>query len=281
MPRNIVITGTSTGIGRATALRLAAAGSHVFAGVRCEEDGRSLQLDAGERLTPVLLDVTEDATIDSVAKQIETQTGEQGVQGLINNAGIGVGGPLEFMSREDMRRQFEVNVFGPVAVTKAFLPLLRRGSGRVINVSSGGGRMAFPLLGAYASSKFALEALTDALRMELHGAGIDVIIVAPGFTETPILDKDDDDVELIIRRLPEEGRRLYEEPLRTFRRTRRTFRKQAASADKVAEVIERALLAARPQLRYTIGLDTRVLLPLQRVLPTRATDALVRRLCGL
>jgi NAD(P)-dependent dehydrogenase (short-subunit alcohol dehydrogenase family) len=140
MPRNIVITGTSTGIGRATALRLAAAGSHVFAGVRCEEDGRSLQLDAGERLTPVLLDVTEDATIESVAKQIETQTGDWGVQGLINNAGIGVGGPLEFMSREDMRRQFEVNVFGPVAVTKAFLPLLRRGGGRVINVSSGGGR---------------------------------------------------------------------------------------------------------------------------------------------
>jgi len=281
VPRNIVITGTSTGIGRATALRLAAAGSHVFAGVRREEDGRSLQLEAGERLTPVLLDVTDDAAIESATTQIATQTGEQGVQGLINNAGIGVGGPLEFMSREEMRRQFEVNVFGPVAVTRAFLPLLRSGGGRVINVSSGGGRMASPLLGAYASSKFALEALTDALRMELHRAGIHVIIVAPGFTETPILDKDDDDVDLVIRRLPEEGRRLYEEPLRAFQRTKQRFRKQATSVDKVAEVIERALLAARPRPRYAIGLDTRLLLPLHRLLPTRATDALLRRLCGL
>jgi NAD(P)-dependent dehydrogenase (short-subunit alcohol dehydrogenase family) len=185
------------------------------------------------------------------------------------------------MPREEMRRQFEVNVFGPVAVTKAFLPLLRRGSGRVINVSSGGGRLSSPLLGAYASSKFALEALSDALRMELRHAGIDVIIVAPGFTETPILDKNDDDVELAIRRLPEEGRRLYEEPLRAFQRTKQNFRKQAASADKVAEVIERALLAARPRPRYTIGLDTRLILPLHRLLPTRATDALLCRLSGL
>ena len=282
MPRNIVITGTSTGIGRATALRLAASGSHVFAGVRREEDGRSLQLDAGERLTPVLLDVTDDAAIESAVKQIAAQTGEQGVQGLINNAGITVGGPLEFMTREKMRQQFEVNVFGPIAVTKALLPLLRRGNGRVVNVSSGAARVSSPLWGAYASSKSALEALSDALRMELHRAGIEVIIVAPGFTDTPILDKDEDDVDLVIRCLPEEGRRFYEEPLRTIQRTKRYLRKQAVSADKVAEVIERAVLSVRPLPRYSIGLlDTYLLLPLGRLLPTRVTDTLLRRLSGL
>ena len=230
----------------------------------------------------MLLDVTDDDAIESAAEQIAAQTGQRGVQGLINNAGITIGGPLEFMTREKMRQQFEVNVFGPIAVTKAFLPLLRRGNGRVINVSSGSGQVSSPLWGAYASSKSALEALSDALRMELHRAGIEVIIVAPGFTETPILDKDHDDVDLVIRCLPEEGRRLYEEPLRTIQRTKRYLRKQAVSADKVAEVIERAVLAVRPRPRYSIGLlDTYFLLPLGRLLPTRATDLLLRRLSGL
>jgi len=278
---SVVITGTSTGIGRATALELDRAGFTVFAGVRREEDGAALRREGSERLHPMLLDVTDVASIEYAEKTVSAQVGEAGLAGLVNNAGIGVDGPIEFMPAEDISRQFEVNVFGPVAVARAFLPLLRTSRGRIVNVSSVAGRMSSPLIGVYCASKFALEAISDALRMELSNAGIRVVIVEPGFVETAMLDKGKSELDRVIEALPPRGRELYEAPLRTFEKSVESFRKRACNAEDVARTIHRALITPRPRARYAVGTDARVLLLMRRWLPSRANDWIGRRLTGL
>ncbi|MEX0791398.1 MAG: SDR family NAD(P)-dependent oxidoreductase, partial [Actinomycetota bacterium] len=167
----VVITGASTGIGRATAPRLAAIGFRVFAGVRKQADADSLKQEA-PAVTPLILDVTDEHSIAEAATAVKAAVGANGLAGLVNNAGITVPGPLEFLPAEDLRRQFEVNVIGPIAVTQAFMPLLRAGKGRIVNVGSIGGRVSTPFLGAYSASKFAIEAISDALRVELRPWGI-------------------------------------------------------------------------------------------------------------
>jgi NAD(P)-dependent dehydrogenase (short-subunit alcohol dehydrogenase family) len=184
--RSAVITGASTGIGRATALRLDAAGFRVFAGVRRETDGESLRGVASERLVPIRLDVTDAAGIEAAAKSVEAALAGAGIRGLVNNAGIAVGAVLEFVDVEDLRRQLEVNVVGVAAVTRAFLPLVRRGGGRIVNVSSDSGYLAGPFLGPYTASKFALEGMSDCLRRELRAWRIPVSVIQPGSIETPI-----------------------------------------------------------------------------------------------
>lgn len=280
-PRSVVITGTSTGIGRTTALLLDREGFRVFAGVRREADGESLRAEASDQLTTLLLDVTDAAAIELAAKTVASEVGEAGLAGLVNNAGIGVEGPVEFLDINDWRYQFEVNLFGPAAVIRAFLPLVRSARGRIVNVSSAAGRASTPLLGAYCASKFALEALSDALRVEVRGSGLRVSIIEPGFIETPMLDKGKSESEALIAKLPPNGRELYADAVRKFQSTVNAFRKRASAPEDVARAIQRALTSRRPKARYTVGADSKLLTTLARVLPARAQDAINGRLVGL
>lgn len=184
--RAVVITGASTGIGKGCALALDKLGARVFAGVRKEADGAALQAEASERLTPVMLDVTDGDQIQAAVRLVQEGMGDAGVAGLINNAGIGVGGPLEFIDLDDLRWQMEVNVIGPMAMIRAFMPLIRQGKGRIVNISSIAGRSATPFMGPYSASKHALEALSDPLRVELRLWNIHVSLIEPGAVQTPI-----------------------------------------------------------------------------------------------
>src|SRR5436190_20383212 len=186
---SVVITGASTGIGKTCALRLDRLGFQVFAGVRRTEDGETLKRQASQRLTPITIDVTDSGSIAAAASMVATAVGDAGLQGLVNNAGIAVACPLEFLPISLLSQQLEVNVTGQIDVTQVFLPLLRAGNGRIVNMGSISGRMAYPLLGPYCASKFALEALTASLRMELRPWHIPVSIIEPGAIATPIWSK--------------------------------------------------------------------------------------------
>ena len=255
MDRSVLITGTSTGIGRAAALRLDAKGWTVFAGVRKEQDGEALREEASSRLQTVLIDVADQASIDAAAKVVGDATGGT-LHGLVNNAGITVQGPLEDLPLDDLRRQFEVNVTGQVAVTQAFLPGLRTATGRIVFVGSVAGRgPSLPFLSPYAGSKKALEAVAESLRHELHPWRMHVSIVEPGSVATEIWEKGDSTFDDMIAALPDEGRKRYETALGRARRIAGAVGRRGISADKVAVKIEHALTASRPRFRYLIGMD--------------------------
>jgi NAD(P)-dependent dehydrogenase (short-subunit alcohol dehydrogenase family) len=277
----ILITGTSTGIGRATTLHLAREGFRVFAGVRRQEDAVSLRGEAPDAVTPIQLDVTDAASIQQAAKEVEEAVGRAGLAGLVNNAGIGFGGPLEYADLDEMRRGYEVNVFGVMAVTQAFLPLLRRAKGRIVNLSSGAGKASTPLLGPYCSSKFALEGLSDALRIELRGAGIAVVVIEPGFVDTPMQTKGRSDIERIRDAMSDEARERYGAAMKKLEENMLRFGKNATAPETAAKVIHRALTSPRPRTRYPVGNDARLLVPLTRILPDRAKDGILGRLIGL
>ncbi|HWX08633.1 MAG TPA: SDR family NAD(P)-dependent oxidoreductase, partial [Gaiellaceae bacterium] len=187
--KTVFITGASSGIGRASALRLAQHGFHVFAGVRRRRDGDALRTESGGAVVPVEIDVTDSAMISAAAVAVEDQLAGRGLDGLVNNAGIATPAPIEYMSAEVLRRQFEVNVFGQVAVTQAFLPLIRRARGRIVNIGSVGSHIAIPFGGALCGSKGAFTLLNDSLRLELRPYGIHVCLVEPGAIHTPAVDK--------------------------------------------------------------------------------------------
>lgn len=273
----IVVTGASTGIGRACALHLDQLGFSVYAGVRRDADGAELRGAASSRLTPVRIDVTDGATIDAAREQIEAASNGRAVRGLVNNAGIGVGGPLEFLSLDDLRRQFEVNVIGQVAVTQAFLPMLRQARGRIVNIGSIGGRMATPFLGPYSASKFAMEAITDALRMELRPWGIGVAIVEPGSIATAIWGKAKETSQHVSDELPPEGRRLYGAVVSALQATMAEFEKRAIPPERVAKAVTHALMSKRPKTRYLVGLDAHMQAALAAVVPDRIVDRLIAR----
>jgi NAD(P)-dependent dehydrogenase (short-subunit alcohol dehydrogenase family) len=277
----VVITGTSTGIGRAATRLLDREGWRVFAGVRREQDAESLRAECSTRVFPLLLDVSDGGAIEQAAKDVAGALGGGGLAGLVNNAGIGFGGPLEFVDLDEMRRGFEVNVFGPTHVTKAFLPLLRRAKGRVVNVGSGAGKVAMPLLGPYCASKFALEALSDALRVELRRFGMHVVVIEPGFVDTPMQAKGRSDAQRMRNDLPEEARTLYDRAIEKFEANLERFGANATPPEAVARAIAAALLSPRPHTRYTVGRDAKLLTPLSRLLPDRAKDAIFGRLHDL
>ena len=203
----VVITGTSTGIGAASALLLAEKGFRVFAGVRNDADGDALVARSSGELTPIPIDITDEASISAAVDAVEGAVGERGLFGLVNNAGIVKPGPLELQPMADFRRQLEVNLIGQVAVTQAFLPLIRRGKGRIVNVGSIGGRVVLPLHGAYSASKFGMEAVSDALRLELRQWRIPVSHIDPGATETAIFGKTLDAIDEMEKTLREQGTR--------------------------------------------------------------------------
>ena len=279
--KTVVITGASTGIGEACALRLDRHGVRVFAGVRKEEDGARLKQQASERLSPLMIDVTDEASITAAAETVAGAVGEAGTVGLVNNAGIGVGGPLEFLPSDDLRRQLEVNVIGQMAVTRAFLPLIRKGGGRIVNIGSIAGRLAAPFLGPYSASKFAMEALTDALRQELRPWGIQVSIVEPGNINTPIWGKAQADADQIRDNLPEEAMLLYGDTTRAFQEAIRKLANAGIPPDEVAKVVEHALTARKPKTRYIVGRDAQIQRVLAKVVPDRLRDRLVAQQFGL
>lgn len=273
----VVVTGASSGIGKACALRLARAGYHVFAGVRRQADQIALQAAGRDRITPLLLDVTDQAGIDAAAARVVSIAGDTGLAGLVNNAGIAVGSPLEFVPIEDLRRQLEVNVIGQIAVTQALLPLLRAARGRIVFMGSISGLMTPPFLGPYSASKFALEALTDALRIELRPWGIEVCIVEPGGIATPIWDKSLAAAADLERRLPPHAQQLYGEAIAAVRTA--TLRRVGAGIppDRVARVVLHAIAASRPRTRYVVGGRARLRILLAGHLPDRLRDRLIVR----
>jgi NAD(P)-dependent dehydrogenase (short-subunit alcohol dehydrogenase family) len=275
--RSVVITGASTGIGEACALSLDRRGWQVFAAVRREEDGRRLQARASERLRPVLLDVTDGPGIAAAVREVASAVGPGGVQGLVNNAGIAVGGPLEFISLEQFRWQFEVNVFGLLQVTQLFLPLIRTGHGRIVNIGSIAGRVASPMVGPYCASKHAVEALTDALRLELAPWNLHVSVVEPGVVATPIWDKGVREMDAELARMPAQGLERYDLLIRAFRRLLAGASQRGVTPDAVARRVEHALTSRRPRHRYLVGTDARLRLMAQTILPRRWVDALIQR----
>ena len=278
----VVITGASTGIGEACALRLAGSGFHVFAGVRRDEDGARLLAQASpETLTPLMIDVTDEASIAKAASTVIATAGDRGIAGLVNNAGISVTGPLEFLPLARFRQQMEVNVTGQIAVTQAFMPLVRKARGRVVFMGSIGGRMSSPFLGPYSASKFALEAITDSMRVELRPWGIHVSIVEPGSIATPIWEKALSTADEIEREIDPAGVKLYEKSIAALRKTAKDLGARGIPADEVAKVVEHALTAKTPKTRYIVGRDAKMQAILLKFAPDRLRDRAVARVMGL
>lgn len=280
--KQVLVTGASSGIGRATVLHLSASGMRVFAACRRAEDGAALQ-DASatpERLTPVILDVTRQETIDACRAFIATESGGR-LDAIVNNAGVGTSTPMEVVPLETVRAAFEVNVFGQLAVIQAFLPLLPRGSGRIINLGSVGAHITIPFGGVLCGSKAAFEAFSDALRMELRPLGIHVSIIQPGSIKTPAVDKTLGSVEEAIRQWPEAGRARYAALFRRFSARARARETGGSEPDTVARTIHLALTAPQPQTRYPTGKDARMLTLVPRILPDRTLDFLRQKMLGL
>jgi NAD(P)-dependent dehydrogenase (short-subunit alcohol dehydrogenase family) len=279
--RAVLVTGASTGIGAATALELDRRGYRVFAGVRRTEDGERLSRQASPRLSHVILDVTDPAAIQAVAATLEEELDGAGLAGLVNNAGIVIAGPLEILPLTQLRRQLEVNVIGQLAVTQAMLPLLRRARGRIVMVGSANGALSPPYLGAYASAKHALEALCDALRLELRHTGILVSLVEPGPIRTPIWEKSRLTADALAREVPPEALELYAEDLGSFRTLVEKLARESAPVESVVRDVVRALHAPRPKARYFDTWSTRICFKGLRMLPDWLRDRILCRQMGL
>jgi NAD(P)-dependent dehydrogenase (short-subunit alcohol dehydrogenase family) len=273
---SVLITGASRGIGRATALRLARAGWTVYATVRQEADGTELVAEApGLKITPLRLDITDDAAVAALPASLPER-----LDAVVNNAGIVVSGPLESLSAAELREQFEVNVVAAVAVTNAALPRLRAARGRIVFVSSLSGIVSTPMTGAYNASKFALEAIADAWRLELRQWGIKVALVEPAMTDTDLWRNAPDVLEEEAAGMSAEHRALYGEHLEGMRKVIPRIQKMAKPVDTVAATIEKALTASRPKARYPVGTDVRLQAALSGVTPTRMMDAVNGKLTG-
>jgi NAD(P)-dependent dehydrogenase (short-subunit alcohol dehydrogenase family) len=270
----VLVTGASTGIGEATVMHLRELGFSPIAAVRKDEDAERLE---GRGLRTTRIDVTD-------ADQIAAARGELGdepLAGLVNNAGIAVVAPLEFLPIDRLRQQLEINLIGQAAVTQAFLPALRRGRGRIVNVSSIGGRVGLPLVGAYNASKFGLEGLSDSLRRELRPHGVDVILIEPGGVKTPIWKKGEELADEMLEDVPPEAERLYGRLIAAVRTgTQRIARETGIEPSEVAEVIGKALTSSRPRARYLVGSDAKQRAVMAKLLPARVMDRLIGRALG-
>ena len=266
----VLITGASRGIGRATALRLAAGPRQVVAGVRRAQDGEALAAEGAGAITPVVLDVTDAELIAALPDAVPG-----GLDAVVNNAGVVVPGPVEALALDDLRRQLEVNVVGQVAVTQAVLPRLRESRGRIVFVSSLNGRVSTPMTGAYNASKFALEALADTMRLELRPWSIRVVLVEPAAIDTDIWRGAEDTLESAAAGLEPRHRELYAKHIAGYRKAIPRLRKTAAPVEAVAATIERALTDARPRARYVPGAGPRVQAALAHLTPAPALDAVL------
>jgi NAD(P)-dependent dehydrogenase (short-subunit alcohol dehydrogenase family) len=279
--RTVVVTGASSGIGRATALRLADRGWHVFATVRREADGTALVADGGGAIAPLLLDVADAASVAAAARVVEARLAGAGLDGLVNNAGMGLTAPVEHTAPEAMRRILEVNLVGQLVVIQALLPAVRRAKGRIVNIGSVGDHLSPPFAGPLVASKAGFAALTGSLRLELAAQGIAVVLVEPGAVDTPAVDKTLGEVEATIAALPPDGARLYGAALRRVAAVFMAHEKAGSPPDVVAAAVERALTDRRPRIRYPAGKDALKLTLLARLLPERLLDRAIAAKFGL
>jgi short-subunit dehydrogenase len=272
----ILITGASTGIGKACALYLDSRGFNVFAGVRREADGNALRENASDRLIPVIIDITDSESIDSALNFISGKVGDTGLAGLVNNAGIvTASGLLEFLPIAEIRSLLEVNLIGHIAVTQTFLPLIRKGHGRIIYMGSIAGIMPQPYLAPYSASKAALKAITDSLRLELKPWRIPVSIIEPGIVYTPMWDKAETVAAIKAKNFPQEAFDLYGSTINgvvEILKNKKRIKMVAVSIDKVAKTVGRVLTAKSPGTRYIVGWDARLAAFLTWALPHRAID---------
>jgi NAD(P)-dependent dehydrogenase (short-subunit alcohol dehydrogenase family) len=268
----IVVTGASTGIGAATSKELARRGFHVLAGVRREVDAEALRSVDG--IEPCILDITSDADVAAIADRVDRD--RRPLRALVNNAGIAVNAPLEVLPIAQWRRQFDVNLFGHIAMTQALFPALLNSSGTVVNISSIGGKVALPTYGAYAGSKFAMEAVSDALRRETSGTGINVVVIEPGAVKTEIAERGIATSEQLTAAMTTPQRARYSTLLSAVTAQARSFDATGVPAESAAVVIAKAATAARPRTRYTIGRDAAILARVSRLASDRTLDRIMR-----
>jgi len=271
----VVVTGASSGIGEACARRLAGLGFHVFAGVRKPQDGERLQREI-QGVTSLQIDVVDPDSIARAADAAADATGGR-LAGLVNNAGVAVPAPIEHQPIDDFRRQVEVNLIGQVAVTQAFLPQLRAARGRIVNMSSIGGKVAVPLLGAYAASKFGIEGFSDSLRRELRPWGIHVAVIEPGTIATPIWDKGIASGDELEASMSEQAKRDYGPLIATVRTASEQGAKTGLPPDAVAKDVAHALTAGKPKTRYLVGREAKSRALLARIVGDRVIDRGVAR----
>jgi len=277
--KTAVISGASSGIGHACVEAMSRAGWQVFAAVRRTSDIDRLEAKALPGVTPLLMDLENSGSISAAAEKVLSRT--SGLDGLANVAGIGMFGPLEYVSAGDWQKIFHVNVFGQISVTQAFLPLLHKKRGRIVNISSVGAHIAIPFAGLLNASKSAFGCLSDTLRLELRPFGIRVCTVEPGSIATPAVDKMLGDVEGVIGKLPGQGRAQYAEILRTVGKRGYEREKSGSPPEVVARAVHHALTAERPRIRYRVGKDARLIAALPRFLPDWILDEFRLRALGL
>jgi NAD(P)-dependent dehydrogenase (short-subunit alcohol dehydrogenase family) len=271
----VLITGTDSGIGAACAEYLDGLGFRVFAGVL---DRTALETKRGTRparIRPVVLNVAKPEDIESACASITESVGAAGLFGLVNNAGYAIGGPLEYLPIEVMRRQFEVNFFGTLAVTQAFLPLIRAGQGRIINIGSPSGTLVLPFLSPYAASKAAIKAMTEVLRIELRPWNIPVSLIEPGRILTGIWRQSTDDSAALLENYPEEAIQRYRPVMEALVRMNTGAAARGLPPARVAQVVGRVLTCGRPRARYYVGWDSRLLTLAAHVVPTRLRDRVI------
>jgi NAD(P)-dependent dehydrogenase (short-subunit alcohol dehydrogenase family) len=272
---SVLVTGAGRGIGKSIVEHLASRGWDVVAGVRSERDADTVTALAPQRVSSVILDVTDAGHIARLEESLPER-----LDAVVNNAGIAVGGPVETLSPEDWREQLEINVIGQLAVTQAVLPRLRKSRGRVVFISSVNGRLAMSMIGAYCASKFALEAAADALRMELRPWHIGVVIVEPAQTDTDMWRTANDMVEKTEASLTTEHRDLYAKHIAGMKKMIPLSQKLAVPTEKVSAVVEEALTARRPRARYVVGAGPKMQVALMTNLPAWARDRVLRRVSG-
>lgn len=273
-PDAVIVTGASTGIGKAMVDNFAENGIRVFAAVRDLST-----VDEHPLVTPVRLDITSAQEALDAAEVVGKALGDATkLRAIVNNAGIAVGGPLEFLGLDDLRRQLEVNVIGQLAVTQAFLPLLRQhGKGRIVFTSSIAGRMAAPFIGPYAASKHALNGMAESLRRELKPWGIGVSVLAPATVATPIWDKAGDDIDDVLAKLPAQAFDFYGSGFDAMRSISTEARTGGIPASKVAEAAHHAVFARRAKAEYLVGTEAKMIAAASNLLPYRTFDKAVRR----
>jgi len=270
----IVVTGTSTGIGNATAKELASRGFYVLAGVRREIDADSIR---GRNIEPVILDITNEAHIAHLVRRIKEDPEKRPLRALVNNAAIEINAPVEVLPLSEWRRQFEVNVFGQVAMIQAVLPALVESHGTIVNISSIGGKAAMAGYGPYASTKFALEGLSDALRRELEPFGVKVIVIEPGGVVSPMSAQVRIKAEKITHEMTPEHRSRYGGLMHAMVSLAESYIKDAVPAEKAGQIIADTLVTKRPRTRYTIGRDAAMVRFLNWILPDSMLDKILER----
>jgi NAD(P)-dependent dehydrogenase (short-subunit alcohol dehydrogenase family) len=268
---SVLVTGAGRGIGRTIAEQLAAHGWDVIAGVRSETDGAALTAVDPQRISAIILDVSDDGQIAALDGTLPTR-----LDAVVNNAGVVMAGPMETLTSEQWRRQLDVNVVGQLAVTRAVLPRLRASQGRVLFISSVNGRLSTPLIGAYAASKFALEAAADALRMELSPWRIPVVLIEPAQTDTDMWRTAGTMVDDVEAALTPAERELYGRHIAGMRKSVPISQRMAVAPEKVSDVVRAALTAKRPRARYIVGAGPRLQVALMTNLPARVRDRVLR-----